>query len=111
MIKLPTQRILKDYTYFTSITIGFSAEVDRQLMEDAKLRGCAEHEKCVILVIDEVHIKEDIVFDKRKGTLLGFTSLGDMNNKLMGLQQFIAGEETQELATSMLVRVGLGSFQ
>ena len=29
------------------------------LFYDAKLRNCAEYEKCVILVIDEVHNKED----------------------------------------------------
>ena len=75
-------------------------EVDRQLMDAAKLSSCAEYEKCVM---DEVHIKEDLVFDKRNGNLLGFTSLGDINDKLMGLEQFIAGEETKDLATSMLV--------
>ena len=80
--KLPTQRTLKDNTYFTSTTIGFSAEVDRQLMDAGKLCNCAEHEKCVILIIDEVHIKEDLVFDKRNGNLLGFTSLGNINDKL-----------------------------
>eukprot|EP00731_Ephydatia_muelleri_P018851 Em0011g891a len=95
ILKLPTQRTLKDYTYFTSTTIGFSVEVDRQLMDAAKLSSCAEYEKCVILVMDEVHIKEDLVFDKRNGNLLGFTSLGDINDKLMGLEQFVAGEETK----------------
>eukprot|EP00731_Ephydatia_muelleri_P018846 Em0011g886a len=110
ILKLPTQRTLKDYTYFTSTTIGFSVEVDRQLMDAAKLSSCAEYEKCVILVMDEVHIKEDLVFDKRNGNLLGFTSLGDINDKLMGLEQFVAGEETKDLATSMLVIMVRGLF-
>ena len=107
ILKLPTQRTLKDYTYFTSTTIGFSVEVDRQLMDAAKLSSCAEYEKCVM---DEVHIKEDLVFDKRNGNLLGFTSLGDINDKLMGLEQFIAGEETKDLAMSMLVIMVRGLF-
>ena len=39
-LKLPTQRTLKDYTYFTSTTIGFSAEVDRQLMDASHFNAC-----------------------------------------------------------------------
>ena len=30
-IRLPSQRTLRDYTYYTSTTIGFSAEVDKQI--------------------------------------------------------------------------------
>ena len=110
LLKLPTQRTLKDYTYFTSTTIGFSADVNRQLMSAAKLSSCADYEKCIILVIDEVYIKEDLVFDKQNGNLLGFVSLGGINDKLMGLQKFIAGEETNDLAKSMLVIMVRGSL-
>ena len=110
LLALPTQRTLKDYTYFTSTIIGFSADVDRQLMSAAKLSSCADYEKCVILVIDEVYIKEDLVFDKRNGNLLGFVSLGGINNKLTGLQKFIAGEATDDLAKSMLVIMVRGLF-
>lgn len=31
----------------------------------------------VTLVMDKVHIKEDLVYDKHEGTLVGFVNLGD----------------------------------
>ena len=33
--------------------------------------------------MDEVHIKEDLVYDKHEGTLIGFVNLGDTNNHLL----------------------------
>ena len=58
-------------------------------------------EKCVILLIDEVLYtsKKTWYLIKPKVPRLGFTSLHvcDIYSKFMGLQQFIAGEETKEL--------------
>ena len=48
-IKLPSQRTLRDYTHFVSTTVGFSTEVDRQLMDIANIEHCKEHEKYVLL--------------------------------------------------------------
>ena len=70
VIKLPSQRTLRDYTYYTKAAAGFSDDVDKQLMEAAKIDACAEHEKFVVLLMDEMHIKEDLVYDKHSGTLL-----------------------------------------
>ena len=33
VIKLPSQRTLRDYTYYTEACVGFSSTVDRQLIE------------------------------------------------------------------------------
>ena len=66
-IKLPSQRTLRDYTYHTKATTGFSCEVDMQLMEAAKIHMCLEREKYVVLIMDEMHVKEDIVYDKHTG--------------------------------------------
>ena len=67
-IKLPSQRTLRDYTYYTKTKSGFGDDVDQQLMEVAHIRTCPERERYVILVMDEMHIKEDIVYDKHSGT-------------------------------------------
>ena len=67
VIRLPSQRTLRDYTYYTKATTGFSDEVDRQLMEAAKIRTCPEREKYVITIMDEMHIREDVVYDKHTG--------------------------------------------
>ena len=76
-ISLPSQRTLRDYTHHIKPTIGFSAGVDSQLYHAAKLDWCEEREKYVILLLDEMHIKESLVFDKHSGELIGFTNLGD----------------------------------
>ena len=35
--------------------------------------------KTVILLLDEIHIRDGLVYDKHTGTLLGFSNLGDIN--------------------------------
>ena len=67
VIKLPSQRTLRDYTYYTQATVGFSDAVDRQLMEAGKIQSCPEREKYVVTIMDEMHIKEDVVYDKHTG--------------------------------------------
>ena len=67
-IKLPSQRTLRDYTYYTKAKSGFGDDVDQQLMEAAHIHTCPEREKYIVLVMDEMHIKEDIVYDKHSGT-------------------------------------------
>lgn len=67
VIKLPSQRTLRDYTYHTQAKIGFSKEVDDQVITAANLHTCQESEKYVFLIMDEMHIREDLVFDKQTG--------------------------------------------
>lgn len=58
-IQLPSQRTLCDYTHYTKAQPGFSAEIDAQLCSAAKIHQCEEKEKNVILLLDEMHIRED----------------------------------------------------
>ena len=67
VIKLPSQMTLRDYTYYTKAKAGFSCEVDHQLMVAAKIDICPERDKYVVIIMDEMHIKEDIVYDKHSG--------------------------------------------
>ena len=64
-------------------TTGFSTEVDKQLMEAAKVAKAEEWEKCVALVMDEMHVKENLVYDKHSGALIGFANLGQTNQHLL----------------------------
>ena len=72
--------IPRDYTYFIESTVGFLDAEDKQLMEVAKL---SEFQKCVDVVLDEMHIKEDLVFSKNSGDFIGFTNLGQTNDLLL----------------------------
>ena len=60
-IQLPSQRTLRNYTHCVRATTGFSSAVDEQLLQVAGHNKCAEWQKYVVLVIDEMYIKEDYI--------------------------------------------------
>lgn len=64
----------------------------------------------MLILIDEMHIKEDLVFDKHSGKLIGFANLGEVNNHLIDLEQSIASQTTPKLAKTMLVFMVRGLF-
>ena len=51
-------------------TAGFSHEVNTQLEEAARIDSCPEREKHILLIMDEMHIREDIVYDHNTGTCM-----------------------------------------
>ena len=107
-IKLPSQQTLRDYTYYVQTAIGFSVEVDQEIARCADL---SKHlNKYVTLVIDEVHIKEELVFDKHQGNLIGFVNLGEINNHLLKFEEMLQGHDYCTLANSMLVFMVRGLF-
>ena len=59
-LKLPSQRTLHDYTHYTEAKCGFSVGVDIMLQKAAKIESCPEQEKCTILLLDEMYIREEI---------------------------------------------------
>ena len=111
ILSLPSQRTLRDYTHYNSTMIGFSDEVDQQLMEAADISSLAEYQKCIAVIMDEMHIREGVVYDKHSGALLGYTDLGNMNNLLMEFEQSLASDAPPEsLSKTMLVLMVRGLF-
>ena len=110
-IRLPSQRTLRDYTHCVNSTAGFSAALDRHLMEVADVNACPEFKKNVVIIMDEMYIKEDLVFNKVSGELVGFSNLGDINSHLLQFQSSLEQEDSQEqLAKTMLVFMVRGLF-
>lgn len=70
-ISLPSQRTLRDYTHYVNAAVGFSDELDLQLSRAAKIDSCEEYQKCVVMLMDEMYIKEELVYDKHTGCLTG----------------------------------------
>ena len=66
-ITLPSQRTLRDYTHFSKASVGFSTDVDLQLIEAAEVLSCPEWKKCVVVLMDEMYIRENLVYDKSSG--------------------------------------------
>ena len=113
VIQLPSQRTLRDYTYHFSSTAGFSNDLDSQLMEDAKFQSLADHEKIVCLIGDEMHVKEDLIYDKFSGELTSFTNLGDINHHLQQLEEELNTSDSDissSLATTVFVFMVRGIF-
>jgi len=86
-IKLPSERTLFDYTHYCTNKVGFQEEVNQQLVEEVERLSLPDSRKFVSLLIDEMKIKEGLVYNKHSGEIVGFTSLGDINNDLLRLEQ------------------------
>lgn len=57
----------------------------------------------VVLVFDEMTIRESLVFDDESGNIVGFVNVGDIYEKLKRFESSLKGEEFEnEVATHML---------
>ena len=74
VLQLPSQRTLQDYSNCVKARAGFSVEVDRQLIQAANLMTCQEWQSWYLL-LDEMYIHEDLVYDKHTGKMVGFCNL------------------------------------
>ena len=100
-ISLPSERTLRDYTHIFQSKTGIQPEVNDQLAKEANLDGLEDHQKYICVIFDEVKLKEGLVFNKHTGQIIGFTDLGDINNKIADLERSI--DKPPEIAKSMLV--------
>ena len=85
VIALPSNRIWCDYTHWMRAGTGFSLDVDAQVVREANIKE--ERERFVVLIWDEMRVKEDLFFDKRSCELVRFTDIGDVNNCLNKVEQ------------------------
>ena len=81
----------------------FSADVDLQLHRAAKLHSFPKYHALVSLLINEMTIKEDLVYDKHAGTPIGFVNLGDIINHLLQFEESLDEESQPVLAKSVIV--------
>ena len=103
IVSLPSTRTLRDYTHYISPQAGFSKEVDEQLMEAAQVKAEDEWRKAVIIIFDEMYIKEELVYDKQTGELVGFTNLGAINQHLIEFEESVTSQSDSDTATQPLV--------
>jgi hypothetical protein len=64
VIKLPSQRTLRDYTHFICSTPGFSYDLFKLLLKDAESLISDTYQRNVGIVADEMYVKEDLVYHK-----------------------------------------------
>ena len=97
--------------YIMAVT-GFSTEVDQMLVHAAKVGSCPECEKYVILLIDEMHVHEELVYDKHTGELISFANLEDVNQHLLAFEELFfmynnVGWCVDKAATKVIRRRGM----
>lgn len=112
-IHLPSQRTLRDYSNCVKAGPGFSKEVDEQLLSAAKLSSSPDWHSLICLLLDEMHVREDLVYDKHSGRLIGFVDLGEVNNQLLAFEESNEGDNNSSspvLANSMFTFMIKGIF-
>ena len=72
---LPSERVLRDYKNYFKPGAGITKENIEELKE--KSSEFAGIQKYVAVIMDEMKIIENLVFDKTSGELIGFIDLGD----------------------------------
>ena len=76
---LPSERTLWDYVKARS---GFQDDIDEDLKREANV---GEWKKHIVVLIDEMEITENLVYDKHETKIIGFVDIGDTNNQLSQL--------------------------
>lgn len=104
-LALPSQRTLRDYSNAVKSTVGFSKDIDKQLLQAAHLDASPEYHSLIVILIDEIHIKEELVYNKHSGRLIGFVDLGSVNNPLARFEEALSEDNEPDmppLANSMV---------
>ena len=105
VIRLPSGRTLRDYRHFAPVCTGLSLATDRQLRDLAHKNSHLS--KYVMIIVDEMYVKEGLVFNKSTGSVIGFVDLGDINNHFIDIENFISTGSTKRpkrpLAKTLLV--------
>ncbi|XP_052126892.1 uncharacterized protein LOC127750159 isoform X2 [Frankliniella occidentalis] len=98
MVKLPSSRTLFNYSHAKPIEEGIDKAVLEKLAADVEtmcnkvneLSGKQEtHKKYFVLMGDEMHISQNLVFQKSSGKLVGFTTLDQLDREVKILEQLI----------------------
>eukprot|EP00794_Sanderia_malayensis_P001698 gene1698-1892_t len=95
VLKLPIKRTLRDYKNVVKTKQGISEQTIEEL--ESITKSFFDVQRYIVVLFDEVKIKDNLDWDKYTGNLLGFVDLGDPDIN------FDCIEEERQLATHMLV--------
>ena len=103
-IKLPSERTLRDYSNYFKGKTGYQVEVNHELQRESKVSSLPDCRKYVTVVIDEMKVKENLVYDKHSGEIVGYTALGDINDELDAIEKRCENLQQQpDIAKHVLV--------
>ncbi len=82
---LPSERVLRDYKNYFQPKAGINKENIDDL--HGKTSNYSDAQRYVAIVMDEMKIQSNLVFDKYSGDLIGFIDLGDPMTNFANLQE------------------------
>ena len=86
-IKLSSERTLRDYTHFVKSKSGFHADLDKMLAIEVGCDRLPDWQKHIVLLMDEMKVKESLDYNKQSLETVGFTDIGEINNQLAELER------------------------
>ena len=92
---LPSRRRLRDYKNYIKPQCGFNNRIVNELRN--KIKTFSKNEKFIVLLMDEIKIQENLVWDKHSGELISYADLGDVNLNYATLSK------VEEITTHVLV--------
>ncbi|KAK3922593.1 Transposable element P transposase [Frankliniella fusca] len=104
MVKLPHSNTLFDYSHVRPIQEG----VDRVVLESVqeRVRKFPEkHKKYHVLMMDEMYICQNLVFQKSSGQMIGYTSLDTIESEMKILENLIDATEPLESENTIASKV------
>ncbi|XP_034245499.1 uncharacterized protein LOC117647711 [Thrips palmi] len=105
MIKLPSSSTLFEYSHVKPAEEGIDKEALHSIAQKVQ-KFPEKHKKYHVLMADEIHISQNLVFQKSTGRMIGYTSLDDVDNEVKNLEKSIddPDKELEEtVATKILV--------
>ena len=78
-------------------------------MKEIGVDTMSDYEKFVVLIFDEMKIRESIVYDKHSSNVIGFVELNDVYDQLFQLEHN-DGDKSRPIATHILAVMIRGIF-
>ena len=112
VIQLPTSRTLRDYRHLSTSQPGFSVVADQQLLELIQQVRPNNLAKYVLILMDEMYIKEGLVYNNTTGALIGFSDLGGVIQQIDDYERSLSNDvpHTRPIAKTMFVMMVRGIF-
>ena len=88
-------RCLHDYKNYIRPQRGFNKDIVNELLE--KVKHFSDNEELFVMLMDEMKIKENLVWNKRTGDLIGYVDFGNAELNYATLQK------STDIATHVLV--------
>jgi len=88
MIKLPSSSTLFEYANVDNVEEGIDEKVIKSVADRLK-KFKEKHKKYHILMADEIHISQNLVFQRSTGRIIGYTSLDDIDSEVSNLERYL----------------------